>query len=226
MKLFRYFLMLFVIMTAVSCTNNADNALPTQVPTAAPLTGPPGTNKLNAPWENTINPTIGLAIEHPQDWAGNSTDEAIRLAPISRPNTLSSNTMIANVSLFNAVDVDNAQSVVSTLEMMISPESMGGTTTISILSEPMEIAIDGFETAVTQLTITPDSFVPPPEDLGEIADTFQDPEPTFLYFAVLRQNNRNVVFTGSVSATFQEEYLPIFDAMLKTIELKELGNVE
>lgn len=214
------FVILLVAVTAVSCTpTSPDNALPTQVPTAIPIAGPPGTNKLNAPWTTIANSDIGISIEHPQDWFGNSTNQAIRLSPISNLAESAEYNIPANASLFMDSAIGSAN-IVASLEMFIAASDFGPPESVTQLVAPTAVSINNYEAAIAQLTFTPTPFTPPPEVLEETSpDTFPDPVETYLYVVAIRQNEQTIIFTGSVPSEYSEDYLPVFEAMANTIQI-------
>ena len=224
MKLFRLFLIILIVLTAVSCSTNANSPIPTQVPTAAPLAGPPGTNKLNEPWISTTNPDIGVSIEHPSDWIGTSTAETVQISPFNDLMLTNSNNLPVNVSILNGDESVNSLEIVAAVTTLISPEALGTPDSISLQVEPTLVSINGFEAATAQLIVKPAVFEPTDEDLEESElSTFDAPEEVFLYITAVRQQNRTVVFGGSSPPEFSKNYLPIFESILQTIEFKEIG---
>ena len=224
MKLFRLFLIGLIALTAVSCSTNANSPVPTQVPTAAPLAGPPGTNKLNEPWISTTNPNIGVSIEHPSDWIGTSMAETIQISPFNDLMLTNSNNLPVNVSILNGDESANSLEIVSALETLITPEALGNPESITIQVEPTLVSINGFEVAEAQLIVKPAAFEPTDEDLeASELSTFDAPEEIFLFITAVRQQNRTIVFGGSSPPEFSKSYLPIFESILQTIEFKEIG---
>ncbi len=227
MRSLRLFIILLVGVTAVSCSSNTNNSIPTQVPTAAPLAGPPGTNMLNEPWQSITNQGIGISIEYPQDWVGNNTDEAIRLSPITTARASGEESIPANVSLFNNTTVDSTTTIVTALELMITSSELGSPESITRVVAPTAVSINNYEAAVTQLTFTPLPLELPEENLEVInPDTFPEPEEIHLYMVAVRQNDRTVVFVGSIPSAYSKEYLPVFESMVQTLQIVPKQNEE
>ncbi|KAA3657481.1 MAG: hypothetical protein DWQ04_27975 [Chloroflexi bacterium] len=227
MRLYCLFIILLVSVTAVSCSSNSNNLLPTQVPTAAPLDGPPGTNMLNAPWQSITNHDNGISIEYPQDWTGTNTREAIRLMPVSIATASGFDNIPANVSLYNDTTTDSTADIVNTLESMISAPTFGPENAITRVVAPTAVSINNYEAAIAQITFLPAPFEAPEEGAGEInPDTFPEPEEFHLYMVALRQTDQTVVFAASVPSAYSKEYLPVFESMANTIQIVSRQNEE
>jgi hypothetical protein len=219
---------LFIILLVggvTACSGRVEEIIPTEVPAAIPLLGPPGTNAVNIAWKRADNYAAGLTIEHPQDWNGRQIEaNSILLTPVVTAETSNNNTLtvvasIANISAEQLPPGVNLDDTMAVLEALITNPDLGPANAVARTQPPAPLAISGFTGAAAQLEISSPDVDLPEAESGELGIEDLGSRNTIrMYMAVIQQNGRTAVFTASTNVEMMDTYLPIFTAMLQTVQ--------